>query len=51
MSQSENVRNFLRAVEKKALAEDLGRAARHHSAANVQDGDQILRELQQKSEQ
>jgi hypothetical protein len=50
MTQKENLQKFLRAVEEKGLAEDLGRAARHHSAANVKDGDEILQALKQTSE-
>ncbi len=50
MTQKENLKKFLQAVEKKGLAEDLGRAARHHSAANVKDGDQILQGMQKVSE-
>ncbi|MDO5656754.1 MAG: hypothetical protein Q4G36_00255 [Paracoccus sp. (in: a-proteobacteria)] len=50
MTQKEKLQNFLQAVEKKGLAEDLGRAARHHSAANVKDGDQILQNMQKTSD-
>lgn len=50
MSTDRNITKFVKAVKEGSLSEDLSRAARHHSAANVKDGDRILEEMRKKSD-
>lgn len=46
MSKKRDVKAFVEAVKATGIAEDLSRAARHHSAANVEEGDAVLREIE-----
>jgi len=50
MPTERNIEKFVEAVKDRSLSEDLSRAARHHSAANVKDGDRILEEIRKKND-
>ncbi|MGK9230874.1 hypothetical protein KXS07_02475 [Inquilinus limosus] len=41
-----NLKSFLETVRAQGLSEDLTKAARHHSAANIAEADKILKDLQ-----
>ena len=42
------IKKFLKAVETMGLDEDASTAARHHSAVNVTEADELLEELRDK---
>lgn len=46
MVDPDKVKAFLEVVKTKGLAEDLSKAARHHSAANVAEADEILERME-----
>jgi hypothetical protein len=46
VSKKRDLKAFVEAVKATGIAEDLSRAARHHSAANVEEGDAVLHEVQ-----
>lgn len=50
MPNERNIEKFVEAVKEGSLSEDLSRAARHHSAANVKDGERILEQMRKKSD-
>lgn len=47
-AENDKLRAFVDSVKEHGLEEDLSKAARHHSAANVAEGDKILKTIKDK---